>query len=92
MATRTIKRTRHAGQAWAIETGRSPRRFFGKFFFRDARLGAAIPLHTSGCRVALFETRAHVRAGLKWAKRETLSFPNARAVRVAVTVTTIGRG
>lgn len=93
MATRRITLIRKSNDAWAIETGdRSG--YVGRYYFRDERTGRFVPLHTSGCHVALFKTRRDVRAALATMKPEDdyRAYPKARAVRVLVTVTTIGRG
>lgn len=91
-----IKQLRKSNAAWAIETGHKERAgYLGRFYFNDARTGRCVPLHTSGCINALFETRAAARQALVQAKRGHdwyIAFPKARVVRVCVTVTTIGRG
>lgn len=91
-----IKRLRKSNAAWAVETGDKGRRpgYLGRFYFNDLRTGRCVPLHTSGCHHALFDTRGAARAALALMKPngERHAFPKARVVRVSVTVTTIGRG
>lgn len=77
MATRPIKRTRSNNRAWSIETGMTKPQHL---------------LKSSGPLPALYATRREARVQLETLKASFKLPVGARAVRVAVRVTTIGRG
>lgn len=90
-----VKRIHASNLAWAIETGEKlGSGYIGRHYFNDLQTGRKIPMHTTGCHRALFTTRKGVRTALASMKPAGgyKAFPNARVVRVSVTVTTIGRG
>lgn len=66
---------------WAIDTGEVG--FIGRFWRFGSNLHPDIPTHLLGCRIALFETRKEARRGLPFVKT---SWPNAKVVRVTVTI------
>ena len=67
--------------AWAIDLNtKEGHGFAGRYFF-----GKPVPEHMEGCETALFKTRVVARETLGYV-REGNVFPNARAVRVEVTI------
>jgi hypothetical protein len=71
--------------AWAIETYPNDlvrHGFLGRYIWFDGE-PPKIPHHMEGCRVALFTTRRQANKGLAVEKPY---WPNARVVRVTVTI------
>jgi len=68
-------------KAWAIDLNTEEGHgLAGRYFF-----GTSIPEHMEGCRKALFATRSIARAKIGRVRQAGI-FPNARVVRVGVTI------